>query len=172
MTTRDLIAPERDTPRSLRWSHAAVLVLVAAAGYAVAFATRTGGGAILAALPCVFLLSRVKSARRAFYVGGVCGLALYVPQLWFFLSIFHSAAIALWCIAALPIALFTLLVHQGRRRFGEMAAMWMMPVLWMGVEFFRSELYYLKFAWVLPGQAVAFLPGVRLLWVGVYGLGF
>lgn len=50
--------------------------------------------------------------------------------------------------------------------------MWMTPVLWTGVEFFRSELYQLKFAWILPGQVVAFLPGVRLMWIGVYGLGF
>ncbi len=41
-----------------------------------------------------------------------------------------------------------------------------------GVEYFRSECYYLKFAWLLPGQAAAFLPGVRWECIGVYGLGF
>ena len=46
------------------------------------------------------------------------------------------------------------------------------PVLWTGIEFFRSELYQLCFAWLLPGQVAAFLPGVRWLCIGVYGVGF
>ena len=43
---------------------------------------------------------------------------------------------------------------------------------WTGIEYFRSELYYLRFAWLLPGQVAAFLPGVRWAAVGDYGLGF
>src|SRR6185437_5901073 len=46
------------------------------------------------------------------------------------------------------------------------------PILWTGIEYFRSECYYLKFAWLLPGQAAAFLPGVRFERLGIYGLGF
>src|SRR5579862_2856852 len=166
------LAPSAASLTPLRWPVAVLLILIAASGYWLAFATRYGAAAILAAMPCIFLLSQLRSARRVFYAGAICGLAMYVPQLWFFLSIFHLAALALWCIAALPIGILTLLLFLSRRRLGTTAAMWLTPVLWMGVEFFRSELYYLKFAWVLPGQVVAFLPGLRMMWFGVYGLGF
>jgi apolipoprotein N-acyltransferase len=45
-------------------------------------------------------------------------------------------------------------------------------VIWTGLEYFRSECYYLKFAWILPGQAAVFLPGIRWECIGVYGMGF
>ena len=161
------VAPTRPLPV---WA-AVVAVLVAAGGYGVAFGTDRGGAGILVALPALFLLTRLPSPRAAFY-GGLCaGLAVYVPQLWFFLDLFHRAAVPIWVIAALPVAAFVLLGHLVRRRWGDAVAVWLTPVLWTGVEFFRSELYALRFAWLLPGQAVAFAPGVRLLAVGVYGLG-
>jgi apolipoprotein N-acyltransferase len=165
-------ARQRDALKALRWSVTAVLIVFAGLGYWLAFATQHGAAAVLVAMPCLFLLARLKTPRNAFYGGAICALAMYVPHLWFFLSIFHMAAVSLWLIAALPIGIFTLLVHQSRQRFGAAAAMWITPVLWMGIEFFRSELYYLRFAWILPGQAIAFLPGARMLRLGVYGIGF
>lgn len=161
-----------DAPVSLRWPLAALLILIAGVGYGIAFATRNGGAAILIALPCILLLDRMGTARRAFYAGLLCGLASYVPHLWFFGSIFGASAAALWCVAAIPVGIVVLLRFRARQYFGPTAAMRLTPVFWTGVEFFRSELYYLKFAWILPGQVVAFAPGLRWLWFGVYGLGF
>jgi apolipoprotein N-acyltransferase len=161
-----------DVPTSLRWAVAALLILIAGIGYAIAFATRQGGAAILIALPCIFLLGRMETARRAFYAGAFCGLACYVPHLWFFGAIFGPSAAALWCVAAIPLGILVLLRFRARQYFGPTTAMWLTPIFWTGVEFFRSELYYLKFAWILPGQVVAFTPGLRWLWFGVYGLGF
>jgi apolipoprotein N-acyltransferase len=163
---------QNDAPAHLRWRLVLLLVLAAGLGYWIAFSTRQGGAAVLLAMPCLFLLSRLKTPRNAFYTGAICALAMYVPHLWFFLSIFHMAAVSLWFIAALPIGIFSLLLYLSRNRFGPTAVMGMTPILWMGVEFFRSELYHLRFAWILPGQAVAFLPGLRMLRIGVYGLGF
>jgi apolipoprotein N-acyltransferase len=100
------------------------------------------------------------------------GLAVYVPHLTFFWSIFHQAAIPLWLIAGLPIAIFVLLLHLTNRRLGGWWALLLTPIIWTGVEYARSELYYLRFAWLLPGQAAAYLPGVRFVSLGVYGLGF
>jgi apolipoprotein N-acyltransferase len=97
---------------------------------------------------------------------------MYVPHLMFFWSIFGPMASALWLIAAIPIGVFVLLLHLAHRRLGATWALGLTPMLWTGIEYFRSELYYLRFAWLLPGQATAFLPGVRLASVGVYGLGF
>jgi apolipoprotein N-acyltransferase len=45
-----------------------------------------------------------------------------------------------------------------------------LPILWTGLEYFRSELYYLKFAWLTPG--LAFGKGLLVQSLGVYGTGF
>jgi apolipoprotein N-acyltransferase len=49
----------------------------------------------------------------------------------------------------------------------------LVPILWCGLEYFRSELYYLRFSWVSPGFAFSALPWmVPLSSVGAYGLSF
>jgi apolipoprotein N-acyltransferase len=151
---------------------APLLILGAAVGYWITFSTQRGAAAIFAALPCICLLARLGSARKAFYAGLAAGIAMYVPLLWFFCSIFGWKAIFLWLIAGWPVAAFVLLLNLAHRRLGSMWALWLTPMLWTGVEYFRSEVYYLRFAWIIPGQAAAFLPGVRMEWIGVYGLGF
>ena len=158
--------------RALPIRLAAVATVVAAVGFGVAFATRGGAAGVLVAMPALFLLARVATPRRAFYGGLVAGLAVYVPHLWFFATLFGAAAVPIWVITSLPVAAFVLLSHLADRRWGGTVALWLTPLLWTGVEFFRSELYALRFAWLLPGQAVALAPGAWLLGtVGVYGLG-
>ena len=159
-----------DSPLSNR--SAAGLIAVAAIGYGFAFGTTWGAAAILVALPCILPLAKARSPRHAFYTGLVAGLAIYVPHLLFFWSIFKYAAIALWLVAGWPIAAFVLLLYLTRKNWGAVYAAWLTPILWTGIEYFRSECYYLKFAWLLPGQAAAFLPGVRFERLGIYGLGF
>ncbi len=151
---------------------AAGLIAVAAIGYGLAFGTTWGAAAILVALPCILPLANARSPRHAFYTGLVAGLAIYIPHLLFFWSIFKFAAIALWLVAGWPIAAFVLLLYLMRKNWGAVHAAWLTPIVWTGIEYFRSECYYLKFAWLLPGQAAAFLPGVRFERLGVYGLGF
>ncbi|HZK82708.1 MAG TPA: nitrilase-related carbon-nitrogen hydrolase [Humisphaera sp.] len=151
---------------------ALLLALGAMAGYWFAFATTKGAAGILIALPCVFLLARLRSPRLAFYGGMGAGMAMYVPHLLFFRSVFGAAAFPLWLIAGLPIGIFLLIVHLTYRRLGMGWALFLTPVVWTGIEYFRSEVWYLRFAWLLPGQASAFLPGVRMMAIGVYGLGF
>ena len=163
---------QTNPPALLSGISAAALVALAAGGYGLAFATHYGAAAILIALPCIVLLARLPTPRQAFYVGLLAGIAIYAPHLLFFWTIFGPRAMALWLVAGWPIAAFVLLLHLARNRLGETWAGWLTPVLWMGIEYFRSECYYLKFAWLLPGQVAAFLPGVRLERIGVYGLGF
>ena len=163
--------PGKELP-PLKPAQILALALLAAAAYGVAFSVAWGAAAILLAIPCLCLLARVGTARRAFYTGLLTGMAMYVPHLSFFFSVFGWPAVALWVVAGLPVGVFLLLLNQAYRRFTPAWAMWLTPMLWTGVEYFRSELYYLRFAWLLPGQAAAFLPGIRLAWIGVYGLGF
>jgi apolipoprotein N-acyltransferase len=49
----------------------------------------------------------------------------------------------------------------------------LIPFLWTGLEYFRSELYYLRFSWLNVGYAFACAPWQGALkLVGTYGAGF
>lgn len=132
----------------------------------------------LASVVAVFVwamcaLTRVASPRRAFYLGLGIGLGMFGPQLAFFWTIFGPSAVALWTILAFWIALFLLLGNLTRRRFGPMGAALLIPFLWTGLEYFRSELYYLRFSWLSIGYTFGeslFLQQFGFL--GIYGIGF
>jgi apolipoprotein N-acyltransferase len=117
-------------------------------------------------------LSDQPTVRRAFYFGLAAGYLCCAPQLFFFWRIFGPAAIALWMVIAFWIGLFAAIVCGSVRRWGKANALWLIPVVWTGLEYFRSELYYLKFSWLNVGYA---LSGFRFnpfdVW-GMYGVGF
>ena len=79
------------------------------------------------------------------------GLGIYGPQLAFFRGIFGPAAIVLWLVLAFWLGVFVVILHQVQRRWGTRWAVALAPMGWLGLEFFRSELYYLRFAWVTAG---------------------
>jgi apolipoprotein N-acyltransferase len=108
------------------------------------------------------------TVRRAFYFGLATGFLCYAPQLFFFWQIFSVAAIVLWLVLAFWIGLFAAIVCGSIRRWGKVKAAWLIPIIWTGVEYFRSELYYLKFSWLNVGYAFHDPLGV----IGMYGIGF
>ena len=112
-------------------------------------------------------LTRQTSVRRAFYFGLATGYLSFAPQLLFMWHIFGPAAPVLWLVLAFWIGLFTAISCGARRRWGGGANLWLIPMVWTGVEYFRSELYYLKFSWLNLGYALTPLPVI-----GMYGRGF
>jgi apolipoprotein N-acyltransferase len=122
---------------------------------------------------CVLALRWQASGRAAFYGGLGFGLALYVPQLWFFWTIFGPPGAVLWLIIAFWIGLFFLMMDQCRARCGPAWAAVLLPFVSTGLEYFRSELYYLRFSWLMPAYALAEGKEMRwLLGAGAYGFGF
>ena len=113
-------------------------------------------------------LADQPTVRRAFYFGLAAGFLCYAPQLFFFWRIFSVAAIVLWLVLAFWIGLFAAIVCGSIRRWGKIRAAWLIPIVWTGVEYFRSELYYLKFSWLDIGYALPFGSGL----LGMYGIGF
>jgi apolipoprotein N-acyltransferase len=120
---------------------------------------------------CLVQLSRLPTTRRAFYAGLITGFLCVAPQLTCFWKIFGPAAIMLWLILALWIAAFTGMTSASLRRFGPIWTAVLVPFVWMGLEYFRSELYYLKFSWMNVGYAFAG-DWLQLHYVGMYGIGF
>jgi apolipoprotein N-acyltransferase len=113
-------------------------------------------------------LTDQPNVRRAFYFGLVTGFLCAAPQVFFFWGIFGPAAIVLWIVFGFWIGLFTAIVCGCILRWGKVKAIWLIPIVWTGLEYFRSELYYLKFSWLNIGYA---LP-TQANFLGMYGIGF
>lgn len=121
----------------------------------------------------VFRLSEVATPRRAMWAGVTVGMFCFGPQLGFFYSIFGLSAAALWAVLAFWLGMYVMTQHLVRARLGSRNAALLAPVLWLGFEFFRSELYFLRFTWLSAGYAFAEGPNLAVIyWPGVYGVGF
>ncbi len=117
---------------------------------------------------CLLHLARQASVRATVYLSLVVGLCIYGPQLAFFWPLFHQAAIVLWLVLGSWLTLFLLLQRFVWQRMGLVWGMLCAPPLWTGLEYFRSELYFLRFSWLNAGYLLPTLGR----WTGVYGVGF
>ena len=118
------------------------------------------------------MMARANTARQAFYAGIGAALLIYVPHLWFLTSIFQLLAGPLWLSLALWPGVFCGTLHVVHRKLGAGPSLAVAPVLWLGLEYFRSEVWMLHFSWLTPGFA---LPADKMGWLyqslGVYGSG-
>ena len=109
--------------------------------------------------------------RPAFYLGMLHGLIGYGLSLYWLFRIFGVVSIALYAITALFVALFCSawsFVSVSVR--GTLARTLAIGLLWTGIEFFRSELFVLRFPWITVGSAMG--PTALSPLVGVYGASF
>jgi apolipoprotein N-acyltransferase len=178
-------------------------VIVAGAAFHAAYAVPQAGYLVLLYLVALMKLAQAGTWRRAYYAGLAVGFLLATVRLAFFWRIFSAGAIALWYVYAFWIGLFTALAGICLRRVptggllapvrgssicgreGAVAApgdgrapggvkyALLVPFLWCGLEYFRSELYYLRFSWLSPGFAFGAAPWTApLSSLGAYGLSF
>jgi hypothetical protein len=152
---------------ALLWSVAAV------AAFHLAYCTPS-----LAILTIVYVfallqLIRARTSRQSFYLSLAVGMLIAAPQLSCFWTLFGLSSIALWLVLAFWTALFVTLGRLCLTRLGAIPTAFLMPFLWTGLEYFRSELYYLRFSWLNIGYAFSgstYEPILKLL--GMYGIGF
>jgi len=147
-------------------------IVVAAASFHLAFANPALAVFVAVYLGALVELTRIESSRGAFYAGLALGLLVFVPKLVFFFTLFDAAAIALWMILALWHGLFVYLGSWARKRFSRKTALILIPIFWTGLEYFRSELYPLKFSWMAPGYAFSLQPTILISTLGLYGTSF
>jgi apolipoprotein N-acyltransferase len=166
----DVPAPV-ETPE-MSWKRAILLAGVAAGAFHLAYAFPLLSFLIVVYLYGLIQLSGLPTGRRAFYFGLAVGYAVYAPHLTFLWTIFGWPAIALWTVLAFWIGLFVALARQCRLKFGRLSAL-LIPFLWTGLEYFRSELYYLRFSWLSVGYAFSEVAqALAFTGLGVYGAGF
>ncbi|HSV72804.1 MAG TPA: nitrilase-related carbon-nitrogen hydrolase [Chthonomonadales bacterium] len=151
-------------------------------------ALATGGGALLALgfppwsapflLPLGFalLVLALEGARtREALVAGLCaGLAHYGATLFWLPNLFGAAAVPLVAILALFTALFGASFACASRRLWIVPLWVSAPILWTGIEVYRSEWFVLRFGWSGLGYAMAAcaVPLQAASVVGSYGLTF
>jgi apolipoprotein N-acyltransferase len=130
----------------------------------------------LSALMVVFFFCLIKASqegcgRMNFYLGLIIGMGTYSWHLRFFTNIFSGAAFILWLVLALWVGIFMMLASHYQRRRSTLWQIVLLTCAWMSLEYFRGELYFLKFTWATPGLAFSSLPGTSLLGsMGVYGI--
>ncbi len=168
-------APEHPADQPLDWKKSALWLLLAVACFHAAYTSvrfPSAGLFVFGYALALVQLPRQASVRGAFYWGLATGFLCYAPQLCFFWRIFSVAAAVLWLILAFWIGLFTAMICGITRRWGWRQAVWLTPCVWTGIEYFRSELYYLKFSWMNLGYALANCRPDPFAVCGGYGVGF
>lgn len=157
------------TAKSLSWKQSLLWLALAVACFHAAYTSLkfpATGLLIFGYALALVKLTDQPTVRRAFYFGLATGFLGYAPQLFFFWHIFNAAAVVLWLVLAFWVGLFAVIICGASRRWGKTKTAWLMPVVWTGVEYFRSELYYLRFSWLNVGYA---LPNP---FFGMYLFGF
>jgi apolipoprotein N-acyltransferase len=154
-------------PAILLWT------LVAAASFHVAYATPYTSCTIVLYLFALLQLAQTPNWRHAFYSGLAVGLLIGVFRLHFFWTLFSAGALALWFVYAVWLGIFVTVARLSLSRLKPIPAWVAIPFIWTGLEYFRSELYYLRFSWLNVGFAFADAPWrVPLAHLGTYGIGF
>jgi apolipoprotein N-acyltransferase len=150
-----------------------VWILVAVAAFHAAYASPSLSFLIVLYVFALLQLAQADRWRKAFYSGLTVGLLIAVVWLEFFWRIFSGGAAALWLVYAFWIGLFVALARLCLTRLGPRWGWLLIPFVWTGLEYYRSELYFLRFSWLNAGYAfigAPWQPALRLS--GVYGLGF
>lgn len=169
--------PDRNVCATLSWREVLLWVILAAAAFHAAYAWPPASSLVVVYLLALVQLARADTWRKAFYSGLAVGLLIAAVRLAFFYRIFGAGAAVLWLVYAFWLGLFVALarlwLNYGRTTGSaakQLAAWSLIPFLWCGLEYFRSELYYLRFSWLSPG--FAFSPADIPAGLGVYGIGF
>jgi apolipoprotein N-acyltransferase len=169
----ELERPSSAANPSMTWSQALLWSAVAVISFHLAYSLKGFNWVILFYLVGLVKLASAKTSRIAFYLGFAVGLLVVAPRLTCFWNIFGMAAMALWCVVAFWTGLFVSLSQACLKRLGPVSGALLVAFLWTGLEYFRSELYYLKFSWLNIGYCFSDSPTLPVVGVlGMYGLGF
>jgi len=126
-------------------------------------------------LVSIFLLlwaATGSTMRVAFYGGLLFGVISFGASLAWLSTIFGPGCITLFLMFGMFPAFFCMTIKTLRDRFPERPVMVMLlvAVSWTAIEFFRSEIFYLRFPWITPGTSLG--PTFLSPLIGVYGTTF
>ncbi|NWK56139.1 hypothetical protein HW115_11000 [Verrucomicrobiaceae bacterium N1E253] len=155
-----------------------VLLVLLSAGLGIVVFPSVGwfGLAVVAWVPLILALQGVKTSH-GFYLGLLHGALFYGVTLSWLVNIFKEMpyfVVPLVLILALFTGFFARGYALAHAHYGGGKSEWVVAffaaVWWGAVEFFRCEIFVLKFPWMSPG--VGLRPMWLSPWLGVYGIGF
>ncbi len=162
---------ETRTHTSVKTAGQLTLVLLSGAMLPLCFPPYGWWPLLLVSLPVLLFALEGTTPRRAFYLGMLQGMVGYGISLYWLFNIFSATAISLYAIMASFTGLFCVLFSiLAKRTRAPVLNVLLAATLWTAIEFYRSELFVLRFPWITPGSALGptFLSPV----VGVYGTSF
>jgi apolipoprotein N-acyltransferase len=119
----------------------------------------------------LLIIATNTTERSAFYCGFLQGMIAYGSSLYWFTNIFQSGAFVLHAILSLFTGIFCLLLNMTNKKIrSPILKALFAAVCWTAIEFFRSEIFWLRFTWITPGIALG--PTWLSPFVGVYGTSF
>ena len=125
----------------------------------------------LGSITLLLLATTTSTPRRAFYLGMLQGAIGYGTTLYWFFHIFAAAAMPLFAVMGLFTAVFCLLFNALDKQIrSPVLKVFVAATLWTAIEFYRSEVFVLRFPWVTPGVALG--PTMLSPILGVYGASF
>lgn len=128
----------------------------------------------VALTPGLYALYRMSQPSRAFICAYLAGYVFFAIGLSWLPHLFQWFSALLIGILALFPALFAYIMARIRPWVSRLQWFVLAPFIWTGIDYFRSEMWLLKFSWFSPGYALATISSI-LQWasvVGVFGLTF
>jgi len=144
-----------------------VLTLAAAGLYILAMDPFGLWPLVWVALVPLFVALRGVNPKAGFRLGMLFGIVVFGILLHWFAVIFGLFGIHLPLVPAVFMGLFALIHAMSQKRFPRMSVI-LAPAVWVGLEFFRSELWYLRFSWLTPGYCQHSAP-VMIQSANVFG---
>ena len=124
---------------------------------------------LIAWLPLFVAFSSVSTIRKAFYIGLIQGIVAYGTSLYWLVYIFKSAVAPLIIVMSMWTGIFGALFVLLIPKIKTPALKALLAIgLWTSIEFFRSELFFMKFSWITSGIAIG--PVALTPIIGVYGV--
>lgn len=111
----------------------------------------------IALAPLLTAVEAAPDAKTAANLGAIAGLVFYGISLHWLVKVFGPVAAAFWCLFALLLALHSALTWKSARLWldtgepGKWATA--VAVTWVGVEYFRSEVWSLNCSWLALGYS-------------------
>jgi apolipoprotein N-acyltransferase len=158
---------------SLTWKKALLWIVLGTGSFHIAWEFPRFNALVFVYAVALIELASLANARVAFRFGFLLGLSVFAPHLAWFWNIFGAVSICLWALLSFFTGLFVFVLKQWRDRLGPQLLWLAAPIFWTGLEYFRSELYFLRFSWLSAGYVFSGKSGLLPVGaLGVYGTAF
>jgi len=128
----------------------------------------------IAFIPLLYAIFWSDSSIEAGRAGFLSGLIFYAFHLSWFYRNFHLWSIGLFIVLSFFIGAFAYLIKYLSPQIRIKKTLFAIPIIWVAIEFFRSELWFLGFSWLSIGYSQSDFRSILQFAsiLGIYGISF